>query len=161
PRSVRPSIRPLPQPGPLPNEPSAWYFAEGNTMSAYETWIVLQNPLPDPASARLTFMTQDGPVANETVMIPPNSRRSMHVNDIVPNALVATRVESETSVFAERTVYFGHDAIGGIGTRSGAKSWYLAEGSTQPPFDTWILLLNPNEEETLAHLTFMLENGNT
>ena len=94
-------------------------------------------------------------------MIPPNSRTSIHVNDVVPNALVATRVEAETSVFAERTVYFGHDAIGGIGTRSGARSWYLAEGSTQPPFDTWILLLNPNEEETTAHLTFMLENGGT
>ena len=65
----------------------------------------MQNPLPEPASARVTFMTQDGPVANQTVMIPPNSRKSIHVNDIVPNALVATRVEAETSVFAERTVY--------------------------------------------------------
>jgi subtilisin family serine protease len=161
PRIVLPSIRPLPQPGPLPNEPTSWYFAEGNTMPGYDTWIVLQNPLPDLAYAQVTFMTQDGPVANETVSIPPNSRKSLHVNDIVPNALVATRVEAETSVFAERTVYFGHDAIGGIGTRSGARSWYLAEGSTQPPFDTWVQLLNPNDEETTAHLTFMLENGGT
>jgi len=161
PRIVLPSIRPLPQPGPLPAEPISWYFADGNTTPGFETWIVLQNPLPEPAFAQITFMTQDGPVANQTVMIPPNGRRSVHVNEIVPNALVATRVEAETSVFAERTVYFGHDAIGGIGTRSGARSWYLAEGSTQPPFDTWVLLLNPNEEETTAHLTFMLENGGT
>ena len=161
PRIVLPSIRPLPQPGPLPAEPISWYFAEGNTMPGYETWIVLQNPLPAPANAHVTFMTQDGPVANLPVSIPPNSRKSLHVNEIVPNALVATLVEAETPVFAERTVYFGHDAIGGIGTRSGARSWYLAEGSTQPPFDTWILLLNPNAEATTAHLTFMLENGGT
>jgi subtilisin family serine protease len=159
PRIVLPSIRPLPQPGPLPAEPISWYFADGNTMPGYETWIILQNPLPEPAFARLTFMTQDGPVANQTVIIPPNGRTSVHVNESVPNALVATRVEAETSVFAERTIYFGRDAIGGIGTRSGARSWYLAEGSTQPPFDTWVLLLNPNEQETTAHLTFMLENG--
>jgi hypothetical protein len=130
-------------------------------MPGYDTWLVLQNPLPDTASATLTFMTQDGPVATQTVTVTGNSRQSIHVNDIVPNALVATRVEAEASIFAERTVYFGHDALGGIGTRSGNRAWYLAEGSTQPPFDTWILLLNPNEEETTAHLTFMLENGST
>src|SRR5690606_18697250 len=146
---------------PLPSEPSVWYFAEGNTTPGFETWIVLQNPLPDLATAELTFMTQEGPVVRQTVTIPGNSRKSVHVNDVLPNALVATRVEAETQIFAERTVYFGHDALGGVGTRSGARSWYLAEGSTQPPFDTWIQLLNPNEEETLAHLTFMLEDGTT
>jgi subtilisin family serine protease len=161
PRIILPSIRPLPQPGPLPSEPTTWFFAEGNTMPGFETWLVLQNPLPDTASATLTFMTQDGPVATQTVTIIGNSRKSIHVNDIVPNALVATRVEAEASIFAERTVYFGHDALGGIGTRSGNRAWYLAEGSTQPPFDTWILLLNPNDEQTTAHLTFMLENGTT
>jgi hypothetical protein len=161
PRIVLPSIKPLPQPGPFPDEPMSWYFAEGNTTPGYETWLTLQNPLPRAATARMTFMTQEGPVARETVTVPPNGRKSVHVNTIVPDALVATRVESNTPVFAERTVYFGNDAIGGIGTRSGARSWYLAEGSTQPPFDTWILLLNPNDEETVAHLTFMLENGGT
>jgi hypothetical protein len=161
PRIVLPSIRPLPQPGPLPSEPSAWYFADGNTLPGFETWIVIQNPLAEAAHARVTFMTQDGPVANHAVMIPPNSRQSIHVNELVPNTLVATRVEADTPIFAERTIYFGHDAIGGIGTRSGARSWYLAEGSTQPPFDTWLLLLNPNAEETTAHLTFMLEGGQT
>ncbi|MCC7369949.1 MAG: S8 family serine peptidase [Chloroflexi bacterium] len=161
PRIVLPSIKPLPQPGPLPEEPISWFFAEGNTTAGFETWLTIQNPMPAPASARVTFMTQDGPVARQTVVVPPSSRKSLHVNEIVPGALVATRVDSNTPVFAERTVYFGHDAIGGIGTRSGARSWYLAEGSTQPPFDTWILLLNPNDEETVAHLTFMLENGGT
>jgi subtilisin family serine protease len=161
PRIVLPSIKPLPQPGPFPAEPSTWYFAEGNTMPGYDTWIVLQNPLPDTTTATLTFMTQDGAVANQTVTITGNSRMTVHVNDIVPNALVATQVESDTSIFAERTVYFGHDAIGGIGTRSGNRAWYLAEGSTQPPFDTWILLLNPNDQSTNAHLTFMLEDGST
>lgn len=161
PRIVLPSIKPLPEPGPFPDEPISWFFAEGNTMPGYETWLTLQNPLPAPASARVTFMTQEGPVARQTIVVPPSSRKSIRVNDVVPNALVATRVDANTPVFAERTVYFGHDAIGGIGTRSGARSWYLAEGSTQPPFDTWILLLNPNDEETIAHLTFMLENGGT
>ena len=161
PRIVLPSIKPLPQPGPFPDEPISWFFAEGNTMPGFDTWLILQNPLPAPASARVTFMTQDGPVARRTIVVPASGRTSVHVNDVVPNALVATRVDADTPVFAERTVYFGHDAIGGIGTRSGARSWYLAEGSTQPPFDTWILLQNPNDDVAIAHLTFMLENGGT
>src|SRR5688500_19710175 len=94
PRIVLPSIRPLPQPGPLPSEPICWYFAEGNTMPGFDTWIVIQNPLSEPALARVSFMTQDGLVANQTVRIPPNSRQSVHVNEVVPNALVATRVEA-------------------------------------------------------------------
>ncbi|MGE3267326.1 MAG: S8 family serine peptidase [Chloroflexota bacterium] len=161
PRIVLPSIKPLPQPGPFPEEPTSWYFAEGNTTAGYDTWLVLQNPLPAPATARVVFMTQEGPTARRTIVIPPSSRMSVHVNDVVPDALVAIQVDADTPVFAERTIYFGHDAIGGIGTRSGAKSWYLAEGSTQPPFDTWILMLNPNDEQTNAHLTFMLEDGST
>jgi subtilisin family serine protease len=159
PRIVLPSLRPLPPPEALPEEPSSWYFPEGDTTPAHETWLVVQNPLGDPATARIRFMTQDGLAADQTMVVPPNSRKSLHVNDVVPNALVATRVDSESQVFAEQTMYFGHDAIGGIGTRSPARSWYLAEGSTQPPFDTWILLLNPNTQPTTAKLQFMLESG--
>jgi subtilisin family serine protease len=159
PRIVLPSLRPLPPPGPLPPGPSSWYFPEGNTTASHETWLVIQNPLPTAATVFVKFMTQDGPVAEQTIQVPANGRKSIHVNDVVPDALVATRVDSDGSVFAEQTMYFGHDAIGGIGTRSPARAWYLAEGSTQPPFDTWILLLNPNDEATTARLQFMLENG--
>jgi subtilisin family serine protease len=159
PRIVLPSLRPLPPPGPLPTEPSTWYFPEGNTTAAHDTWLVVQNPLPVAATAYIKFMTQDGPVAEQTISVPANGRKSIHVNDVVPDALVATRVDSDVQLFAEQTLYFGHDAIGGIGTRSPAKSWYLAEGSTQPPFSTWILLLNPNDDPATANLQFMLENG--
>jgi len=41
----------------------------------------------------------------------------------------------------------------------GFRSWYLAEGSTAPPFDTWVLLQNPNSYPITATLTFMKEDG--
>jgi hypothetical protein len=159
PRIVLPSLRPLPQPGPLPPGPSSWYFPEGNTTAAHETWLILQNPLPTTATVYAKFMTQDGPVAEQTYQVPANGRKSVHVNDVVSDSLVATRVDSDLQIFAEQTLYFGHDAISGVGTRSPARSWYLAEGSTQPPFDTWILLLNPNDETATATMQFMLEDG--
>jgi hypothetical protein len=37
--------------------------------------------------------------------------------------------------------------------------WYLAEGSTVTPFETWVLLLNPNPQPTLAQMRFMREDG--
>ncbi|MCC6175288.1 MAG: S8 family serine peptidase [Chloroflexi bacterium] len=160
PRLILPTLRPLPQ-KPLTAEPTTWYFAEGNTMPGYDTWLVLQNPLDGAAAARVTFMTQDGPVAESIVSLKPNSRRSIHVNDVVPGALLSMKVESSSTLFAERSIYFGHDGTSGVGTRTPARTWYLAEGSTQPPFDTWLLLFNPNPDPATAHLVFMLENGET
>ncbi len=43
--------------------------------------------------------------------------------------------------------------------RLGYRTWYLAEGATTPPFDTWILLQNPNSYPITASLTFMKEDG--
>ncbi len=154
-----PSLRPLPQPGPLPAEPLSWFFADGNTSPPFETSLVLQNPLAIAASARIGYTTQDGLVAEETVMLGPNSRRTIRVNDVVPNALVSIRVDADTTVFAERSVYFGNDAIGGIGTRSPSRTWFLAEGSTQPPFDTWIVLQNPQPLPANVRLRLMPESG--
>jgi hypothetical protein len=156
-----PTLRPLPQPGPLPAEPLSWFFAEGNTTAPFDTFLLLQNPLSAPARVRISYTTQDGLVAENAVRLEPNSRRSIRVNEVVPNALVSIRVDAETTVFAERSVYFGHDGIVGIGARSPSRSWFLAEGSTQPPFDTWLVLQNPNPEPANARLTFMLESGGT
>ncbi|MDP8924324.1 MAG: hypothetical protein M3O34_15805, partial [Chloroflexota bacterium] len=159
PAIVLPTLRPLPLPGPLPARPSTWYFADGNTTPGFDTWLILQNPLDMATTARISFVTQDGAVAEQVVEVGPNSRASVHANAVVPNALLSFQVDADSTLFAERTILFGNDGIGGVGTRSPAQTWYLAEGSTQPPFDTWIQLFNPNAELATAHLTFMVESG--
>jgi hypothetical protein len=62
-------------------------------------------------------------------------------------------------VYVERSMYFGHDGHSAPGARQTSKVWYLAEGSTVPPFETWILLLNPNPVPTLVQMRFMREDG--
>lgn len=37
--------------------------------------------------------------------------------------------------------------------------WFLAEGSTGPGFDTWILLANPADHALTAHLTYLTPRG--
>jgi subtilisin family serine protease len=159
--AILPSLRTLPQPGPLPDEPVSWFFAEGSTLPSFETWLVLQNPLSTMGTARITYMTQEGVATTTTAEVAPNSRRAIRVNDVVRNALVSIRIDAESTLFAERVMYFGHDAIAGVGARSPSRTWFLAEGSTQPPFDTWVLIQNPNPATANAHLTFMLESGGT
>ncbi len=56
-------------------------------------------------------------------------------------------------------MYFGHAGDSALGVRQPSKTWYLAEGSTMPPFDTWVLLLNPNPVPAAVKLTFLREDG--
>ena len=43
--------------------------------------------------------------------------------------------------------------------RLGYRVWYLAEGCTCAPFDTWVLIMNPNPYPVTASVTFLLEDG--
>ncbi|MSQ15467.1 MAG: hypothetical protein EXR50_06360 [Dehalococcoidia bacterium] len=45
--------------------------------------------------------------------------------------------------------------------RLGFRTWFLAEGATTPPFQTWVLLMNPNSYAVNARVTFMKERGET
>ncbi len=58
----------------------------------------------------------------------------------------------------------GHEdpsAVASFRTRLGYQTWYLAEGSTVKPFDTWILIQNPNTTPVNAKVTFFKEDGTT
>lgn len=45
--------------------------------------------------------------------------------------------------------------------RLGLRTWFLAEGSTGRPYDTWILIMNPNQAQAQIRVTFMKEDGST
>ncbi|NPV60121.1 MAG: hypothetical protein HPY75_10700, partial [Actinobacteria bacterium] len=96
-----------------------WYLAEGCTQGDFDTWVLVQNPNPDPVTVDLTFMTASGPVDGpQDFEIPGNSRHSFHANLFVTDWDVSTKVTSEGGeVICERAVYGGnrtwaHDSIG-------------------------------------------------
>ena len=65
---------------------------------------------------------------------------------------------------AERSLYFNYNGewAGGHsswGTRTPSTRWYFAEGSTRENYETWVCLLNPNDEECAVDLTFLCSNG--
>jgi hypothetical protein len=46
-----------------------------------------------------------------------------------------------------------------IGVTTPATKWYLAEGSTGPGFETWVLVQNPNPTDVFVFVTFMTPTG--
>lgn len=144
-------------PAPLPR--TVWYFAEGSTASPFHLWLLLQNPNTETAVARVTYIKGDGTRQGQEVLLPPSSRRSIFVNQVVPDAEVSMKVESDLLVLAERAMYFGHDGHVSSGVAAPSTTWFLAEGNTGGGFDTWILLQNPSEITANAKLTFIGSDG--
>jgi subtilisin family serine protease len=149
----------VPPAPPLPNESRRWYFAEGSTRAPFEVSFALQNPNPQPTVAHFLFLTTDGKQVPYDMRVDPSSRMTLPAADVMPNAEFATIVTTDLPVYVERSMYFGHAGHSAAGARQTSKSWFLAEGSTVPPFDTWVLIMNPNPVPTVAQLRFMHEDG--
>ena len=151
-------VAPTPTPSPTPI-PKTWYFAEGSTNPPFDTWLLLQNPDTAPANAKVTYMLPNGGQKIGYYALKPTSRMSIFLNTEVPNTEVSTMIESDRYILAERAMYFGKEGHDTIGVISPSNTWYFAEGGTSPPFETWILMQNPNKEPAIANLTFFKEDG--
>lgn len=157
---AQPTAPPAPTPTPTPTPiPKTWYFAEGSTNKPFDTWLLLQNPDPVPANAKVTYMLPNGGQKIGYYGLKPTSRMSIFLNTEVPNTEVSTMIESDRYILAERAMYFGKEGHDTVGVISPSTLWYFAEGSTAPPYETWILMQNPNKEPAIANLTFFREDG--
>lgn len=141
---------------------STWYLAEGSTNGGFETWVLVQNPGGQAVTAQVSYMTETGPVAGPTLTLGANSRKTVNVADTVPNNWsVSTMVSANAPVIAERSVYWnnrngGHNSTGVSAT---ANQWYLAEGSTNGGFETWVLIQNPGDQPSSVAVNFMTDSG--
>lgn len=134
----------------------------------FDTYILLQNPdARNTAKVKMSYMTGDSVRVDSYLDVPPESRRTVHVDDAVYNADVSTRVTSLNGVpvVAERSMYFdfargkGGHAAGGV--VAPALEWYLAEGCTNWGFSTFILLQNPCEAASDVTLSLLRPDGMT
>ena len=152
-----PPAAPAPTPATLPR--AAWYFAEGSTARPFDLWLLLQNPNAAAATAKVTYMKPDGTQVIREEWLPPNSRKSVLVNQVVPETELSIKVESDSLLFAERAMYFRTDGHDTVGATVPSTQWYMAEGSSRGDFDTWILLQNPLNGQARATVTFLTSEG--
>ena len=116
-----------------------WYLAEGYTGGSFDTYVLIMNPGDSVAKVKSTFIRADGHTWSRTDSLLPNSRFTVHVDEMpgFDNAEVSTLVEGQdgAKVIAERSMYFvyndvypgGHDSTG---VTDPGTTWYFAEGYT-------------------------------
>lgn len=127
-----------------------WFVAEGATAGGFETWILVANPNPSSAAVlEVSYLTSAG-----TVSLPyaptlgPLRRMSIRVDDTVDTYHVSTRVSATGApVVVERATYSTapsrRGATAAPGAATTATEHVFAEGATDGPFETWILVANP------------------
>jgi hypothetical protein len=85
-----------------------WYFAEGYTGDAFDTWLLLSNPEGNLAQMIVSFARQDGTVLDYYFAVEPWRRVSVHVDELpgLEEASFSMTVRSDNPVVAERAMYF-------------------------------------------------------
>lgn len=149
---------------------TTWLFAEGSTQNPFHTWYLLQNPNSTTASATITYMLLGGgtPVT-QVVSLPPNSRTSIFVNQVLPNAAFSTQVTGSQPIIVERAMYRfpGNAATAVSGANAPSATWYFPNAKTSVsfspqfpvPFDSFLLMLNPNSFAVSATVRLFRSNG--
>ncbi|NPV58051.1 MAG: L,D-transpeptidase [Actinobacteria bacterium] len=150
------------------NEPSTqWYFAEGYTGGGFDEYILVLNPNPQDAVVTLDFMKPDGSVYSQDFPARAGSRITINV-DAAPDmgdTDVSVRLTSTLPVVAERAMYFGYAECPGGHVQAGCTDpgilRFFAEGYTSRFFDTYLLVMNPNDYDLPVVVTFCRPDGST
>jgi hypothetical protein len=147
-----------------------WYFAEGSTENAFNTYLLLFNPNNQEARATITYMLGDGTTAElRDVQVPPRRRLVITVADApqMQGAGFGTRVIATRPIAVQRTMTFGGEPDQPTGAHSSpgvvelSRRWYFAEGTTAPPFQMQLSVLNPNAQPVTTTVTFFNQDGNS
>jgi len=138
-----------------------WYLPEGSSNWGFECWLLVQNPNGVAANVSLTYMIEGASPRKVTRTVPANSRASFNMADDIGAKDASVMISSKQPVIAERAMYRnnrreGHDSIG---TTSAANDYYLAEGTTDWGFTTYLLVQNPNDSGAKVTLTYMTPSG--
>jgi len=151
-----------------------WFMPEGSSAWGFECWLLIGNPNDSEASCEVTYMIEGEGPRTFTKKVPPNSRRSYSMADDIGAADASIRVESDLPVIPERSMYRnarreGHDSIGttlpaqgyyiAIKGKGLSHDCYLAEGSTDWGFTTYVLVMNPNDEDAQVTIVYHEETG--
>jgi len=116
----------------------------------WQNFILINNPYNQKASGYLLFYSGNGLVKKVPLTVNANSRKSILIDSFLDFLGVATKVQLNQPVMAERATYFAlgnnQEVSGGRGIwgKALSKRWLFAEGSTKDSFSSWFLLFNPN-----------------
>ncbi len=131
----------------------------------FDEWILLLNPNGSSTAATVSVQRAGLSPVDFRYDLPPNSRSSIRINDLVPPGEISVRVSSDLPIAAERAMYFSYRGWLGGHSSEGLKEpktqWFLAEGYETDEFDTYIEVFNPQSSPANITLTLMRDDGYT
>lgn len=147
-----------------PTPAQRYYFSEGSTGGFFDYDLLIANPNTQSAPVTLNFFREDGSTITQSRTVDPQSRLTVHVDDIpgLEEAATSVVVSSDSGVplAVERTMFWDHTYYAGhTGTAvtAPATKWYFAEGF-QGYFSTFVLLENPGAVPADVTVTFLRES---
>lgn len=143
-----------------------WYFAEGYTAESFDTYLLLANPGEDVVHAWVNFFLDDGGTYEHGLRMEPHSRYTVMVDSlpVVGATSFSMQVHADGPVVAERAMYFTkgfiHGGHAGAGAPQPSHTWFFAEGCTRQFFQSYILLGNPGDLDTIVAIDYLLGDTN-
>lgn len=95
-----------------PSEHLRWYLAEGYTGGGFQEYVLLQNATDRAANVIVQFLLSDGSVREMELGIPPKTRRTLSLHEIIPDVEVSTVVMSDVPLVCERAMYWNERSGG-------------------------------------------------
>lgn len=141
------------------------YLAEGSSRWGFTTYLLVQNPNDDVATVDVTYLLEDSAEPQETIMMPPRSRKTIRVNDILPDSDFAIYVHGDIPVAAERSMYWGggtalgeatHNTVGMTDTHD---SFLFPDGEVSRGRETFTCLMNPNLSAVDVTVSYLGADG--
>ena len=140
---------------------TTWYLAEGSSAWGFDCWLLIQNPNATEATAQVTYMIEGADPVTVEKKVPAQARKTYNMANDIGEKDASIKVTADVPVIPERAMYrnnrrSGHDSIG---TTAPANDYYLAEGTTDWGFTTYVLVQNPNDTATDVTVTYMTNSG--
>ena len=145
--------------------PADSFLAEGSTSHGFTTYVLVQNPNDSETTVNITYMTTTGPTPQVPFILPANSRKTIRVNDVLPDADFSTIVDADKPIVAERAMYWGadtplgeacHDSIALSATHN---CFYLPDGQSSGGYETYTLVGNPNDTAVEVEVIYLAQDG--
>lgn len=154
---------------------SRWYFAEGSTAGAFDTYLTFFNPNALPASIDVEYLLPSGPPIAKQYSLNPNGTLKVLVTEEdarlanTPFAVVIASAQ-DTPIVAGRSVWWPrgsaaawHAGHGSSGATVAAPRWAVAEGEIGSPrgLETQYAIANTSRTGGPVNVTLLFEDGTT
>lgn len=140
-----------------------WYFPVGSSELGYDERILLYNPYPDEAVARLTLYSPTGATSKaglNDVAVPSGAWTEIELNQFMrTQKLVSAQVDSVRGRLVAWRVLFSEPENGptgvtfSLGAPETSDTWFFPHGLLGDQSDQTLTILNPTDEEVDAAIT--------